>query len=95
MKTQVIVLHPDDNVGTSVEDLAAGDIVRIGERQVRTGEPIPFGHKIALLSISAGDPILKYGESIGVARGDIAQGACVHVHNVESQRGRGDLGAAR
>ena len=57
-------------------------------------EPIAFGHKLALVPLAAGAPVYKYGEVIGIASADIPAGAHVHVHNVESQRGRGDLPAA-
>ena len=54
-------------------------------------EDIPFGHKVALTDIPRGTPVLKYGEQIGLATHDIARGQHVHVHNIESTRGRGDL----
>ncbi len=34
--------------------------------------------------------VYKYGESIGRATQEIKSGDYVHVHNVESERGRGD-----
>ena len=34
---------------------------------------------------------MKYGEEIGVASRAIAAGNHVHVHNLDSMRGRGDL----
>ncbi len=54
------------------------------------GEDIPFGHKIAIAPIARGERVMKYGEAIGIASKDIAPGEYVHVHNVESARGRGD-----
>lgn len=90
--SNVIILHPSDNVGTAVADLATGDRVDVGGTPVTVSEAVPFGHKVALTPIKAGETILKYGELIGLALVDVAQGGCVHVHNVESQRGRGDLG---
>lgn len=90
--SNVIILHPSDNVGTAVADLASGDLIAAAAGPVTVCEAVPFGHKVALSAIKAGETILKYGESIGLALVDIAQGGCVHVHNVESQRGRGDLG---
>ena len=90
MRPNVIILHPDDNVATAVEDLAAGDIVSIKGTELKVVEPIPYGHKIALTDIAKGETILKYGEPIGRARDDIAAGGYVHVHNIDSQRGRGD-----
>jgi altronate dehydratase small subunit len=91
----VYVLHPKDNVGTALRDLAPGEVVRAERHgaaaQIEVRHPIPFGHKLALEPISRGEPVLKYGEAIGLASEDIAPGEHVHVHNVESQRGRGDL----
>ena len=43
----------------------------------------------ALAPIRSGGEVRKYGEVIGRAMGDIKAGE--HVHNLESQRGRGDL----
>ena len=54
-------------------------------------EAIPPGHKVALRTIAAGEPVIKYGSPIGTATADIAAGAHVHTHNVASGRGRGDL----
>jgi altronate dehydratase small subunit len=52
---------------------------------------VPYGHKIAVTDIKKGQPIMKYGESIGRASCDIKKGDYVHVHNLEAMRGRGDL----
>jgi len=43
---------------------------------------IPVGHKIALEPICKGNPVIKYGYSIGNASADIAEGEWVHDHNV-------------
>ncbi len=52
---------------------------------------VPYGHKIALRDIAKGEPIMKYGESIGAASHDIRKGDYVHIHNMDAMRGRGDL----
>lgn len=91
MDKRAIVLQPDDNVATAIADLEKGDVIQIaGKADCVAGEQVPFGHKIALEPISAGQAVIKYGENIGLAAVDIEQGACVHTHNIESQRGRGD-----
>jgi len=90
MPDRAVVLHPQDNVATALADLATGDVVTSRGAACTAIEAVPFGHKIALRQIPNGAPVIKYGEQIGLARGDIAAGACVHVHNVDSQRGRGD-----
>lgn len=51
---------------------------------------IPYGHKVALGDIRVGEDIIKYGESLGEATKDITKGDYVHVHNLDSKRGRGD-----
>ena len=98
MRRQVLVLHPSDNVATALADLDAGQTVTVarqaGAVTVCAQEPIAFGHKLALVPLAAGALVYKYGEVIGVAAVAIPAGAHVHVHNVESQRGRGDLAAA-
>lgn len=51
---------------------------------------IPYGHKVALKAIRVGEDIIKYGESLGEATREIIPGDYVHVHNLDSKRGRGD-----
>ncbi|MEA4891263.1 MAG: UxaA family hydrolase [Peptococcaceae bacterium] len=61
-----------------------------GRETVRVLGPIPYGHKIALRDICPGEDIIKYGEEIGTATRPITKGEHVHVHNLDSKRGRGD-----
>lgn len=72
--------------GEEVEYAASGD------QHVLVGrDAVPRGHKIALCAIGVGETVIKYGFSIGVASRPIEAGQHVHVHNLESERGRGDL----
>lgn len=95
MAIDAIVLHAADNVATAVQELKAGQKaeVRLGRElhPVTVQEDIPYGHKFAFRPITCGDDILKYGEVIGRATGDIPAGRHAHVQNIESLRGRGDL----
>lgn len=90
-------LSDQDNVATVfANDVKAGTVVDVKDKKgqielVTLKEDIPYGHKLAIMPITTGDPIVKYGEEIGVATKEIAQGEYVHVHNLNSQRGRGDL----
>jgi altronate dehydratase small subunit len=92
-----IMLRENDTVATALRDLAVGEEIVVGIQEqalrVRIGQPIPFGHKIATVDIGQGDNVLKYGEVIGRATQAIQKGFHAHVHNIESLRGRGDLGA--
>jgi altronate dehydratase len=85
-------LHTADTVAVALRDLSPGAPVRWqGGRthgDVALKEAIPLGHKISLRAIREGDPVLKYGATIGVASADIPAGAHVHVHNLASTRAR-------
>ena len=93
-KIKVIVMKSFDNVCTVVENIEPGSVISVQdngqESGITVGEKIPFGHKFAIRPIQRGDPIIKYGEVIGVATREITPGQHVHVHNLESRRGRGD-----
>jgi len=91
----VFVVEREDNVGTTVgEPIKAGETVgtdgRIAGLTLVAQVDIPYGHKLALRDIAAGEQVIKYGLSIGSASINIQAGDHVHVHNVESNRGRGD-----
>jgi altronate dehydratase small subunit len=95
MKIDAILLNPEDNVATALDDLGPGREANIGAGLgflgLRIGEAIPYGHKFAMAALAAGVPVIKHGEVIGRTTAAIAQGAHAHVHNIESLRGRGDL----
>jgi len=90
-------VHDNDNVATIfANDGKAGKTVGVRDKKgnvqkVVLKNNVAYGHKLAVVPIITGRPILKYGEEIGVATQDIAPGEHVHVHNLDSQRGRGDL----
>jgi len=89
----IIVITARDNVATALEALAPGRQIEAGGQSLTVREPIASGHKVALVRIPAGGAVIKYGSTIGTATIDIEPGAHVHVHNVASGRGRGDLAA--
>jgi hypothetical protein len=87
----VLVISSRDNVATALESLETGRSFAVNGTELTATQRIPRGHKIALRPILAGEPVMKYGNPIGTATTDIAAGSHVHVHNVSSARGRGDL----
>ena len=96
MKQKAVILNTKDNVATALAELKAGDTLEleVGEetKEVRLTTDIPFGHKFSLSKIEPDSPVIKYGEIIGVSTATIKPGDYVHIHNVVSRRGRGDLG---
>jgi altronate dehydratase small subunit len=100
MTRRALIIHATDNVANLIGPGSTGDDVQCTiEGQSETEmislvDDIPANHKFARVDIPAGQPIIKYGLSIGRASCDIAAGQYVHVHNIESNRGRGDLQSA-
>lgn len=75
-------LHPRDQVAIAVRPLAIGQSVEVGQRRVVLTDAIPAGHKFAICLIRSGEAIFKYGQSIGKASTDVAEGQHVHSHNL-------------
>ena len=89
MTKRAMMIHPNDNTATALNDIDAGETVSLVSKSGPVGkavvnETIPLGHKFALASIDKGARVLKYGEVIGTATRQINKGDYVHVHNVES-----------
>ena len=96
LKQKAVILSHKDNVVTALTSLKAGDTLELevgGQRKViKLKADVPFGHKLSLSRIEPGSPVIKYGEVIGLSTALIEPGDYVHVHNIASARGRGDLG---
>jgi altronate dehydratase small subunit len=94
VQEKAILIDKKDNVATALRRMGKGDSISVAieDRSVSVVllQDIPFGHKFALTDIQQGDAMIKYGEVIGLATKPIRQGEHVHIHNVESQKGRGD-----
>src|SRR5205085_2992628 len=90
----VILLHPADNVCVAARRLDRAATLRVGQRELITAEAIPQGHKIALTVIDAGQPIIKYGQTIGFTTERIKAGQWVHSHNVEAGKFNRDHAAS-
>lgn len=100
MAKEVFVLDAQDNVATLVSEEGKSGRAFEFEHQgkglkIALRQDVPFGHKFAIRKIAKGEQVMKYGHSIGTASANIEPGDHVHIHNVESNRGRGDLAAAK
>jgi altronate dehydratase small subunit len=100
MAIEAFIIDPKDNVGTLfIQDGTPGKKIAVQvsgkPAQLELRENVPFAHKFAIRRISKGDQVIKYGYSIGTATVDIEPGQHVHIHNTESNRGRGDLAAGQ
>ena len=85
-----------DNVATIFANgITDGTEVEVRDKKgnseiVKVIGDVPYGHKIAVRDITKGELIFKYGEEIGIATKDVKKGEYVHIHNLDSMRGRGD-----
>jgi len=86
--TDLIILHPKDDVGVALRPLTAGahTVVTINgkEHAIELAEDVPKGHKVALRVIEKDRSVMKFGYSIGKASQLILPGAWVHTHNLKT-----------
>src|SRR5262245_58408038 len=75
---RTIRLSPEDNVVVAVDQIVAG----AAAAGVTARERVPRGHKMAVVAINEGEPVRKYGQTIGFASKPIAPGDWVHEQNV-------------
>ena len=95
VRVAYVVDEAKDNVATILSnDIKKGMTIPVvfdgQEHQITVDADIPMVTKLQS-DQSKGETIWKYGLSIGVAMVDIAVGEHVHIHNIEPERGRGDL----
>ena len=80
--TGLILLNSRDNVAIATDTLPAGTSQVVNQRSVTSRSAIPGGHKIAIRTIRDGEPIIKYGQPIGLAKQNIDAGMHVHTDNL-------------
>jgi (2R)-sulfolactate sulfo-lyase subunit alpha len=93
MPTHFIVHDKADTVGVVVvEDVQSGKeltgwIMETDETiTLKSLDPVPLGHKIALRDLKEGETVLKYGHDVGRTVATIGQGRHVHTHNLKTKR---------
>jgi altronate hydrolase len=82
--SRILQLDPRDTVAVALNALQAGCRLRCSGEELLIKQDIPAAHKVALRPIKAGQPIIKYGSPIGVAKSAIEAGCWVHSHNLQS-----------
>jgi altronate hydrolase len=79
---KALLLREGDDVAVARSPLAAGTVLGHEGGEIRLAESVPAGHKIALREIRDGEPVRKYGQTIGFATRAIAPGDWVHTQNM-------------
>ena len=89
---RVIAMHETDNVAIVVttDGLKSGSQVRKHRNAptVTLVNNVPQGHKVALVDIAAGQPVLRYNVSIGTAKQNIEAGSWVHERLLDMPKAR-------
>jgi altronate hydrolase len=89
LHTVAVHLHPLDDVAIARTFLHPGTLIQLGAElgggEITLSAAIPAGHKLALRSVAAGQPVRRYGQVIGFATRAIAPGDHVHVDNLGMQ----------
>jgi len=93
MTTDIIIHDEKDNVGVVViektalkQDCSCWIMENDKTIKIQSVDEIQLGHKIAMIDLSEGDTILKYGHDIGKVVKSIKKGEHVHVHNVKTKK---------
>lgn len=85
-----MIINEKDNVVVAIEEIKKGDEVSYKNKDKTVSfkalDNIKIYHKIAIKDIETGNPILKYGEHMGLASAKITVGNHVHTHNVKDNR---------
>ena len=88
---KALKINARDNCAVLLADVKKGETVEVrsetGVLSLNARCAIVLGHKIALTSLAADQPIIKYGEEIGRAQTAIEAGDWIHLHNVYCRRG--------
>ena len=85
-----MIIDLKDTVAVAIEPIAEGEDInyKVGDevKTLKALNDIQIYHKLAIKDMAKGEPVVKYGEHIGLAASDIKIGEHVHTHNVESHR---------
>lgn len=78
----LIRIHPNDNVAVTSMPLSKGALLTAAGEEFLLHDDVEIGGRIALTDISAGQPIVQYGESLGLSLG-VCTGQAITPERVE------------
>ena len=81
MPADIQLLDPADNAIVALRPLAAGEVVRIGERSWALATAVAMKHKFAAAPLPAGSAVRMYGTVAGETTRDVAAGEALTREN--------------
>lgn len=88
MLRRSMMIFPDDSVAMVLEDARKGDVIETARGRVELLEDVEFAHKVSVVPLKKGDPVIKYREEIGYMLADAPVGTWIHNHNMGCDRGK-------
>ena len=82
--SEVIRIHPDDNVAVALTRLSAGTTVCVDGEPIVAVTDVEAGHKLALADLPDGAQVIKYGAPIGHTLHAVARGAMLDHHDIRT-----------
>ena len=67
MQKKLIKVNPTDNVAVALVNLAAAEEIYFEGKDIKIISDVKMKHKIALVDLNIGDPIIMYGVLVGKA----------------------------
>lgn len=93
MKQKILQIHPLDNAIVALDDLRAGETVRLNGHAWTLTADIPAKHKFAATDMNAGDEVRMYGVLVGKTQEPVPAGGLLSTNNLKhATRGFGVYG---
>src|SRR5436190_782081 len=83
MKSNVLKVHPRDNVLVALKNLAKGETISSNGHDYILQDNVPAKHKFFVHDMNAGDAVIMYGVLVGKAQNFIPKGGLMSTANVK------------
>jgi hypothetical protein len=80
----LLLLDPKDNCLVACRHLPVGSLVVLDGQSIALPQDVPLGYKVARFALTADQPVLRYGASIGSTTQAVQAGELLHLHNLQS-----------
>lgn len=85
MQQKILKIHPSDNIIVALDDLQAGEEVRLDHEYYQIQRDLPAKHKFAAQDFQPGDKIIMYGVLVGKATQAIHKGDAITLNNIKHE----------
>jgi len=83
----VLMMSDEDSVAIVLRAIKKDEKVPLPDGTVIEAlDDIPRSHKIAIMDVPMGQPVIRYGDEIGYATQPIRAGEWIHVHNMDAEK---------